>query len=227
MIWLPIYERLLLRRLPIGSRLLDLCCGSGQLTRRLAAKGFQVTGLEGSTKILRYARRNAPGVSFTHQDARHFNLPTIFHGALSAFDSLNHVMSLPELTATFSCVYNALADGGLFLFDLNNEDGYVRHWCGNNVIVDDDLVCVLSSDYDPPHKFAWANTTIFRRIKGDWRRSDFVLTQRCHEEADVRAALKEAGFTNIRFYEQGRNLTTKNADGRIFYLARKPGNFNR
>jgi SAM-dependent methyltransferase len=219
--WLPIYERLLLRRLPPGSRLLDLCCGTGQLTRRLSARGFQVIGLEGSDQMLRFARRHVPGVSFTHQDARHFKLPARVAGVISAFDSLNHIMTLPELTEVFGCVFNVLAEGGHFLFDLNTEGGYLHHWCGDTDIVDDDLVCVMRSDYESNQKFAWANTTILRLIKGQWRRSDFVLTQKCYSDSEVRAALRQAGFITVESYEQGKNLETIGAEGRVFYVARK------
>jgi SAM-dependent methyltransferase len=219
--WLPIYERLLLRRLPPGSRLLDLCCGTGQLTRRLSARGFQVTGLEGSTQMLRFARRQAPQATFTRQDARGFTLPALFQGIISAFDSLNHIMTLPELTKAFNCVYQVLTAGGLFLFDLNTEEGYLHHWCGPTDIVDDDLACVMHADYEAQQKFAWANTTIFRRIRSNWRRTDFVLTQKCYLESEVRSALTQAGFTTIEAYEQGQNLDTIGAEGRVFYVARK------
>jgi SAM-dependent methyltransferase len=220
--WLPIYERLLLRRLPSEGRLLDLCCGTGQLTRRLAARGFQVEGLEGSENMLRFARRQAPGVSFTHQDARHFKLSHRFNGVISAFDSLNHIVTLPELAQVFGCVYEVLAGGGLFLFDLNTEEGYLHHWCGPTDIVDNDLVCIMQADYEAQQKFAWANTTILRLVKGQWRRSDFVLTQKCYAEAEVRSALTQIGFVAVEAHEQGRNLNVIGAEGRIFYSAQKP-----
>ncbi len=222
--WLPIYEHLLLRRLPSGGRLLDLCCGTGQLTRRLSAQGFQVTGLEGSDKMLRFARRNAPQTSFTHQDARNFKLPARFHGILSAFDSLNHIMTLTELVSTFRCAFDALLKGGLFMFDLNTEEGYLHQWCGNTDIVEDDHACVMRSDYESEHKFAWANVTIFRQVAGCWRRSDFVLTQKYYSPEEVHSALREAGFDKIESYKQGRNLDVIGAEGRIFYITRKSGN---
>ena len=77
-----------------GARIIDLCCGTGQLAEVLVQKGYKVTGLDGSAKMLRYARRNAPAAKFILGDARTFNLPAKYDAVFSTFDSLNHIMTL-------------------------------------------------------------------------------------------------------------------------------------
>ena len=49
--------------LPDGARILDLCCGTGQLVKVLCEKSYNVTGIDGSAKMLQYARNNAPTLS--------------------------------------------------------------------------------------------------------------------------------------------------------------------
>src|SRR5205085_6881067 len=119
---LAIYNILLFPHIPEGCRVLDLCCGTGQIAAGLSERGYQVTGLDGSEAMLRFARENAPGARFVHGDARSFRLPQKFQCILSAFDSLNHVMELEELKAVFHNVHDAMADDeSVFLFDLNLE----------------------------------------------------------------------------------------------------------
>ena len=49
----PILENLVLRRTPAGGRILDLCCGTGQMAQTLTALGYRVTGIDGSAEMLR------------------------------------------------------------------------------------------------------------------------------------------------------------------------------
>ena len=114
----PILEKYILCHIPSGARILDLCCGTGQLTRILTDRGYRVTGLDGSGEMLRFARENAPAAEFIVADARTFELPDNYQAVISVFDSLNHVMTLKDITSVFRNVYAALQPGGLFLFDL-------------------------------------------------------------------------------------------------------------
>lgn len=96
--FLPVLEKLVLPHLPPDAHVLDLCCGTGQLAQALAERGYQVTGIDGSEEMIRFARINAPNVDFIIEDARQFHLPGTYHAVISTYDSLNHVTSLEELT---------------------------------------------------------------------------------------------------------------------------------
>src|SRR5512147_2371170 len=63
-------DKVLLKLLPSGAPVLDLCCGDGRLAGVLAQRGFQVTGIDGSPAMLRFARENAPAARFELGDAR-------------------------------------------------------------------------------------------------------------------------------------------------------------
>src|SRR3954468_11899313 len=66
----PIVERLLLSEIPQQARVLDLCCGSGQMARELTQRGYSVVGLDGAPQMLELAKQNAPEASFILADAR-------------------------------------------------------------------------------------------------------------------------------------------------------------
>jgi len=125
---LKFLQRVLLPDLPQNSAILDLCCGTGQLIQPLIKAGYQVTGLDGSAGMLDYARQNVPQVTYLLEDARNFHLPEQFDAAFSTSASLNHIMTLADLTLVFRNVYQALRPGGLFVFDLNHPDQMQKWW---------------------------------------------------------------------------------------------------
>ena len=55
-----------------GERILDLGCGTGQLTAKIAALGARVTGIDSSAAMLAQARAAHPAVEFLEADARAF-----------------------------------------------------------------------------------------------------------------------------------------------------------
>ena len=222
---LPIMDNLVLSKLPKNARILDLCCGTGQLAQQLKTLGYRVTGIDGSSEMLGYARENAPGVEFLQADARTFQLPHKYHAVISVFDSLNHIMSTRELKSVFVRAYEALRSGGLFMFDLNTETGYFYEWNGDFSIIEDDHVCVVRNIYNQKTRTADFDATIFRLKDNSWYRQDVVLYQKCHAATAVKSALKSAGFMDIETYgfdwQSGIRALDKDAR-RAFFLCRKP-----
>jgi SAM-dependent methyltransferase len=222
---LPILDNLVLTKLPENARILDLCCGTGQMAHQLTTLGYRVTGIDGSSEMLSYARENAPGVEFLQADARSYQLPHKYHAAISVFDSLNHIMSTHELASVFRSTYDSLRSGGLFMFDLNTEAGYIYEWNGDFSIIEDDHVCVVRNTYNQKTRTADFDATIFRLKDNSWYRHDVVLYQKCHAATTVKSALKSAGFKDIENYgfdwQSGVRALDKNAR-RAFFLCRKP-----
>ena len=213
-------EVLLVPAIPAGSRILDLCCGTGRLAALLGKRGFKVTGIDNSAAMLAFARRNAPAARFIRARAQSFKVPSVYQAAISTFDSLNHIMSLKELTEVFRRVSEALVEDGLFVFDLHTEEGFRHHWQEHRTIVETDAACILRGRYDQEAKVGRYDVTVFRLAK-QWRRYDFVLLERCYSQREVRAALKTAGFITVSTYSAARDLGLTEHTGRWFFVARK------
>ena len=214
-------DRLLFSGLAEGVRVLDVCCGTGHLAAVLAGRGFAVTGVDGSARQLEYARSNAPGCEFIHADARSFSLPAVYTGAVSVFDSLNHIMTLEDLERCFRCVCGALVPGGSFLFDLNMEEGLARRWKGSNAMAESDNAFIMMFFYDAEEKIARADTTTFRLQDGAWYRGDIVFLQTAYSEEEVTNALRNGGFSTVSTYNASQELGMPMGEGRTFFLARK------
>lgn len=217
---LAILNIILLPHLRDRARILDLCCGTGQISAGLAEKGYLLTGLDGSAAMLDFARQNAPGVRFIQADARSFHLEGRFDAVISPFDSLNHLMTASELERVFCNVSDVLTDEGIFLFDLNLEEEIESQ--GNSInMIGEDHACIVNAVYDPVKRLKRYDLTMFRLESGSWTRSDVSLYQRYHETEDVLRALSAAGFHRIRTYDARKEFGFTLSDGRMFYVARK------
>lgn len=220
-------DALLVPRLAPGSTILDLCCGTGRVTAGLSARGFPLTGLDLSREMLAYARRNAPAAAFVEADARDFSLPQRFDAVVSTFDSLNHILTLRELTAVFRNVRRALAPGGLFFFDVNLEMGFREHWQEHFSVVEERRVCVVSGTYDRAARLGRYDFTLFRQEENGnghaWRREDFSISERCYTKEALGAALARAGLARVRYFDAVGDAGLKDHRGRVFVLAARRG----
>jgi SAM-dependent methyltransferase len=218
---LPALERLLLAGLPQRAEILDVCCGTGQLAAALLDRGFAVTGVDGSAEMLRFARENAPSAQFVQCDVRVMQWTHAFHAAVSTFDSVNHLLSESELRMMLANVHQALLPGGLFVFDLNMEDGFHWRWWGSRRGVESGQEFQIHAVYSPHETLAY-NAITFPGT-GDRGDAEFRIAERCYSEGEVREALEGAGFATVAVYDGHRDLDLFGEIGRAFFVCRKPG----
>ena len=215
----PVIERLLLSTLEHGAHLLDVCCGTGQFTKRVREAGFALTGIDASERMLHYARKNVPECRFVATDVREFSLGQKFAAAYSVFESLNHIPDLGGLAKAFKCIHSHLEPGARLIFDLNGEEAFMRFWNDINAIVEPEAVCVLRSEYQTDTRLAQCRITLFEQ-HSHWERQDFMLQQRCHKTNDVCAALESAGFRDITLYDaEDAGMSEHTGYNRTFFLA--------
>ncbi len=210
---------LFLPLLPPEARVLDLCCGTGQMAHWLTGCGFRVTGLDGSSEMIRRARTNAPQAEFVVEDARAFHRPGEFDAVICMFDSLNHLPDREGLGQVFSNVYEALSESGLFFFDMNTDEGFRCSWNEMYSGVEKDLVFVTRARYNPKNKIGKTMVTLFEPNGTAWQREDLEIVEYCYDEDVVMSLLREAGYGGVAVYDGSIDLGMPRGDGRLFFLA--------
>lgn len=216
----PVVERLLLSRVPNGSAVLDICCGTGQFTEQMRRHGYELTGFDASAEMLRYARQNAPGIEFTIADVREFSLGRTFVAGYCVYESLNHVQGTQELGMAFACIRRHLRAGAPFLFDLNREEAYLLYWNNSDAVVEPESVFITRSVYDEKTKIGTCDITAFDRAGAVWRREDFTLHQKCHSMGAAQSALLKAGFKNVTLHDaRDAGMVGDAGYARTFFLA--------
>jgi len=200
---LPDIEKFLLENLPQQAKILDLCCGAGHLAKKLLEKGYQVTGVDGSEKLIQYAKENAPNGKFILDDVRDCKLPSSFHGVISTDYGLNHVINLEELTSVFANVYNLLLPNGLFMFDLSLERRYQSDW-NNSMLgdIENEYAWALRRSYNSEEKIGTIDITIFELIQESWQRDDITWLVKGYSQAQILSALKTVGFKIVECYNK-------------------------
>jgi SAM-dependent methyltransferase len=105
---------------------LELACGTGQLTLPIAKAGLPVAGLDLSESMLTVARERAVsakvGVEYVLGDMRTFDLGRKFGVIFIGRNSLLHLHSTEDLLAAFAAIRRHLAPGGSFAFDIFNPN---------------------------------------------------------------------------------------------------------
>jgi len=100
-----------------GERILDLGCGSGQLTAKIAESGAAVVGLDRSEEMIVGARRNFPSLKFEIGDAANFNVDLAFDAVFSNA-ALHWVKDADGAAASIA---RALRSGGRFVLEMGGK----------------------------------------------------------------------------------------------------------
>lgn len=100
-----------------GERILDLGCGTGHLTNRIAETGAEVVGIDRAPEMLEEAQRTYPERRFVRADARTLPFADAFDGVFS-----NAVLHwIAEQDAVVRSVAAALRPGGRFVVELGGS----------------------------------------------------------------------------------------------------------
>ena len=104
-----------------GSRLLDLACGAGRHLRELRTAGFDATGLDLSSTLLRSARSAAPQDLLVRGDMRRLPFAAgAFDGLTSFFTSFGYFADPVDDRNVLREISRVLSPGGVFMLDFLN-----------------------------------------------------------------------------------------------------------
>src|SRR5699024_1176527 len=106
--------------------MIDLGCGTGEITARLAMKDFNIYGIDNSSDMLTVAMNKAlenkleENVKWINQDIRNLSGFSNIDMAISFCDVFNYILTEQDLLLSFRHIHKSLREGGLFLFDVHN-----------------------------------------------------------------------------------------------------------
>ena len=125
------------KRIGAGKAVLDIGCGPGHTTAKLASLGVMATGVDISQKMIEQAKSSFPQSTFEVGDFLNLaRKSSSIHGIL-AFYCIVHLAS-DQLVPAFSEMHRVLEDGGVILlsFHVGSKVVHVENFLDTNAILD-------------------------------------------------------------------------------------------
>lgn len=101
-----------------GEKILDLGCGSGQLTNQIKERGANVIGIDNSKEMIAAAKANFPDIDFRVMDAADFSFDFEFEAIFS--NAAFHWFENPEKAV--ESMYRNLKSGGRIVMEFGGKD---------------------------------------------------------------------------------------------------------
>ena len=204
---------------------LDLGCGTGELTRLMAGEGYDMIAVDSSVDMLDIASQNQTEESILYicQTMQNLELDGCVRAVYSACDCINYILEEEELLETFQRVYRYLEQGGVFLFDMNTDYKY-RELLGENTFAEsrEEGSFIWENYYDEQSAVNEYDLTLFIPEKGElFRRYTEVHYQKNYGRQQIEQLLKTAGFVDIAFYDDYTHDPVRPDSERCTVTARK------
>lgn len=222
---LRFYQRLFARAGISPQLVLDLACGTGAMSIRLAAAGYEVIAADASSQMLSIASarpvpENAIAPIYLCQRMERLDLYGTIDAAVCCLDGVGYVTKPETLARAFSRVRLFLNPGGVFIFDVNSayrlrhldEQAFTRE-CER-------AFCVYQADYSEKTKLLTYTLDLFEQEGRLYRRSTEYHRERAYEAQELTSMLLSAGFSDVELFGDCREAPPEPDEGRLFFLAK-------
>lgn len=209
---------------------LDLGCGTGNMTELLAKAGYDMIGVDNAEEMLEIAmeKRQESGYDILYllQDMREFELYGTVKAIISICDSINYITEEEELLEVFQLVNNYLDPKGVFIFDFNTVYKY-KEVMGNQTIAEDREDCSFIWDnyyYEEEQINEYElNLFIRERDSGLYRKYQETHFQKAYDLETIKGLVEQSGLEYITAYDAfTREVPTEESE-RIYVVARERG----
>ena len=204
---------------------LDLGCGTGNMTELLAKAGYDMIGADNAEEMLEIAmeKRDKSGhdILYLLQDMQDFELYGTVRAVISVCDSMNYLTDEEDLEYLFALVNNYLDPGGIFIFDLNTVYKY-QEILGEQTIAEDREECSFIWDnfYDEEERINEYQLSLFiQNEQGTYNKYEELHLQKAYEQEEVVSFLYEAGFSSVRVLDAETMDEVKEDTQRLYYIA--------
>ena len=204
---------------------LDLGCGTGEMTRRLKARGYDMIGVDVSAEMLGIAAtKDTEGILYLNQDMREFELYGTVRAIVSVCDSMNYLTDPEDLIQTLKLANNYLDPKGIFIFDLKTVHFY-RDVAGESVFGENLEECsyLWENYYDKASGINEYALTLFLKEGSAYKKSEEIHYQRAYTVPEIRRMVKKSGLELLDIIDAEDYGEVKRNSERIYVIAREVG----
>ena len=202
------------------SKILDMACGSGRHAVIFAKKGFDVTAVDLSQRLMSEAKENATQndikIDFVLSDILDFETTKRFNLALNHFTSFGYFDNDEENFRLILKAYDLLMDGGYFIIDYFNRNYLLKNLIPTSVFSENGLRII--------QKRSIQENRVVKNISidGNGLVEEFYESVRLYSYDEMIASIKKAGFIILKEYGDyyGNNFN-KESSPRLIIFAKK------
>lgn len=207
---------------------LDLGCGTGNVTLAMAERGYDMIGLDASPEMLEIAMEKAKAadkdILFLQQDMTAFELYGTVGAMVCALDGVNYLTGDGELESMLRLLHYYLDPGGILIFDINTPYQFREVLDGRTFVYDcEDAYCVWSNDFDEEEKICYFDLNFFlRNPDGTYTRQDEYQEERAYSAEELQDAICRCGLLCLGVYDHLSFAPPKEDSRRIFLVVQRP-----
>ena len=167
----------------------DLGCGTGTLTEKLAQLGYDMIGIDNSPEMLSIAMDKkaeaGSGTLYLNQNMQEMDLYSTVGTIICICDSLNYLLSEEDVLKTFKLVKNYLYPGGIFIFDFNTVYKYEKV-IGDSTIAEnyEDCAFIWENNYDSESRINEYDLTLFIKDEDFIEAEDVIVNKEFNADKD-------------------------------------------
>lgn len=205
--------------------LLDLACGTGEMSIFLAESGFDVIGVDRSEDMLMEAQAKcSEGIMWLCQDMRELDLYGTIECAVCLLDSLNHLPDSSAVLQTLCRVSLFLESGGIFIFDVNTLYKHREILADNSFVYDmESVYCVWQSSLCEDGATVDLHIDLFCELEdGSYERTEEDFSERAYSFEELSDLVQRAGLSLVARYDELSLNPPTEATAREFWVCKKP-----
>ena len=224
--WAAFIRDVFARYAPETKHLIDLACGTGNVSSELSLLGFSITGADLSESMVRIAQEKAAlrgdDSTFVQRDLRGLSGLGPFEGAVCMYDSFNYLLEPEDIDETLSQVIGILQPGGLFVFDVCTERNSLTYFGDmHDRESGPGFTYERHSYYDTDVRLQHNDFEI--RFEGDETLYEESHVQRIYQLTDIEQRIKASPFELVDLLAEFTFEPGSEKANRVHYILRAPG----
>lgn len=208
--------------------ILDMGCGTGNITVPMAEKGYDMIGLDCSEEMLEIAAEKARAaghdILFLQQDMTDFELYGTVDAMVCALDGINYLTGDGQVSDMLGLLHYYLNPGGIFIFDINTEYKFKNILDNNSFVYDENNVyCVWNNEYDSDDKICYFDLNFFlKNPDGSYCRRDEYQEERMYTVGELKNYIKDCGLDCLGIYDNLSFEPPRENSQRLFFVVQRP-----
>ena len=212
--------------------ILDCACGTGNVSFELAARGYDVTGVDISEGMISTAQAKVQALAkqqstplpreFIQADLTDFNLGKKFDAATCLYDSFNYILESEKLESAFRHIAAHIETDGVFVFDMNAPWAFEADlFTQRSRDPQSQLHYNWHADYDRSTRICEVSMLFERQTPTGIEQFSEIHRERAYPLSEVTAMLVRSGWKLLKVYDAYTLNAPHAPSERWYFLAQR------